>query len=68
MIDHEDRQHLVSLRLEQAERTILEAQSSLDNGNYSAAANRIYYGMFYAVLALGLLHQFETSKHMQLIG
>lgn len=24
--------------------------------------------MFYAVLALGLFHQFETSKHMQLMG
>lgn len=24
--------------------------------------------MFYAVLALGLRHQFETSKHMQLMG
>jgi len=68
MIDHEEREHLISLRIEQAENTIQEAQSSLENGNYSAAANRIYYGMFYAVLALGLLHQFETTKHMQLIG
>ncbi len=32
------------------------------------AANRIYYGMFYALLALGLLKDFETSKHQQMIG
>lgn len=32
------------------------------------AANRVYYGMFYALLALGLLKGFETSKHLQLIG
>ena len=68
MIDPEERQHLIYLRIEQAEHTIQEAQSSLEIGNYAAAANRIYYGMFYAVLALGLLHQFETSKHIQLIG
>ena len=32
------------------------------------ATNRVYYGMFYAMLALGVLKQFEISKHMQLIG
>jgi uncharacterized protein (UPF0332 family) len=33
-----------------------------------AAVNRIYYGMFYMLLALGLKHEFESSKHAQLIG
>jgi len=32
------------------------------------AINRIYYGVFYALLALALLNNFKTSKHMQLIG
>ena len=32
------------------------------------AVNRIYYGIFYAVSALALKHQFTTSKHQQLIG
>jgi len=33
-----------------------------------AAVNRIYYGMFYSLLALGIKNEFETSKHAQLIG
>ncbi len=33
-----------------------------------AAVNRIYYGMFYSILALALKFNFETSKHQQLIG
>ncbi len=32
------------------------------------AVNRIYYGMFYSLLALALQNEFETSKHQQLIG
>ncbi len=29
--------------------------------------NRIYYGMFYALLALAVHFRFETSKHAQLL-
>lgn len=35
---------------------------------FRAAINRMYYGIFYALLALGLKYQFETSKHRQLLG
>ena len=40
----------------------------LDNDRLRAAVNRIYYGMFYSLLALGLAYEFETSKHQQLLG
>ena len=40
----------------------------IENDKLSSAINRIYYGMFYSLLALGLLFNFETSKHQQLIG
>ena len=30
--------------------------------------HRIYYGMFYMLLALALKHDFKTSKHQQLLG
>jgi uncharacterized protein (UPF0332 family) len=40
----------------------------IDNEMFNAAVNRIYYGMFYAVMALALDNKFETSKHGQLIG
>lgn len=62
------RKDLIEYRLEQARSAINEAQVLIDNEMYNAAINRIYYGMFYAVLALALKNKFETSKHGQLIG
>lgn len=40
----------------------------IENARFRSAINRIYYGMFYSLLTLGLAHQSETSKHAQLIG
>jgi len=40
----------------------------IDNNRFRSAVNRIYYGMFYPLMALGLANHFETSKHGQLIG
>ncbi|MCK4663716.1 MAG: HEPN domain-containing protein [Bacteroidales bacterium] len=54
--------------MEQAEETILDVQLLIENDRLRSAVNRIYYGMFYSLLALGLANQFETSKHTQLIG
>ncbi len=68
MITSEQRNLLISLRLQQAEECIADVELSMANSRYRNAANRIYYGMFYAMLALGLLRQFETSKHQQMIG
>jgi uncharacterized protein (UPF0332 family) len=64
----EERNHLVSLRMQQAVATISEARQCIEQDLLPAATNRIYYGMFYAMLALGLLRGFETSKHQQMIG
>jgi uncharacterized protein (UPF0332 family) len=68
MITPEQRNQLIATRLEQAEECIADVELSIANGRYRNAANRVYYGMFYAMLALGLLRQFETSKHQQMIG
>lgn len=68
MITPEQRNLLISMRLEQADECMGDVELSLANGRYRNAANRIYYGMFYAVLALGLLRGFESSKHQQMIG
>ncbi len=68
IIDDKDRVELIKYRLEQAEETISDVQLLIDNDRLRYAVNRIYYGMFYALLALGLAHQFETAKHIQLIG
>jgi len=68
MISKEGRDELIKLRLEQARETISDAEILIQFKKFRSAVNRIYYGMFYCLLALGLKHEFETSKHQQLIG
>ncbi len=63
-----DRENLINYRLKQADETILDVQLLIENNRLRSAVNRIYYGMFYTLLALGLANQFETSKHAQIIG
>ena len=67
-ISNHDRDQLIKYRLEQAQDTQEVVELLINNNKYSAAVNRIYYGMFYSLLALGLKYNFQTSKHLQLIG
>lgn len=67
-MENEERNSLINLRLEQAEETYKTAQLLIENSRYASALNRIYYGMFYAVLALSLKYNYKTSKHAQLLG
>ncbi|MFA4852833.1 MAG: HEPN domain-containing protein [Bacteroidales bacterium] len=59
---------LITLRIEQANETIKEVGVLIENHLYRVAISRIYYGMFYMLLALSLKNNFKTSKHAQLIG
>jgi len=68
IMDSNDRANLIRYRLKQAKETISDVQLLIDNNRLRSAVNRIYYGMFYSLLALALANQFETSKHSQLIG
>jgi uncharacterized protein (UPF0332 family) len=68
MINEQDRKALINYRIEQAFDSIGLARFLLSNNKLSLAVNRIYYGMYYALTALALKYQFETSKHNQLIG
>lgn len=67
-LDANERKKLISYRLDEARETVSDVQLLIDNDRLRAAVNRIYYGMFYSLLALGLAYQFETSKHQQLLG
>ena len=67
-IERSDRDSLIKYRLTQADETILDVQLLIENNRLRSAVNRIYYGMFYSLLALGLANQFDASKHAQLIG
>ncbi len=68
MITNEERDILIQYRIKQSKATRDEAKLLIDNAMYNAAMNRIYYSLFYMILALGLKYEFETSKHQQLIG
>jgi len=63
-----ERTALIQYRISEAKDTIMDVQILLENNRLRASVNRIYYGMFYALLALGIAYSYETSKHQQLIG
>lgn len=67
-LDTNERAGLIQYRLDESKETIQDVQLLLENDRLRAAVNRIYYGMFYSLLALGLAYEYETSKHQQLIG
>ena len=67
-LDIEDRNELIKYRMQQANDCIEEVIFLRNNKKYKIAVNRIYYGMFYSLLALALKNQYESSKHSQLIG
>jgi uncharacterized protein (UPF0332 family) len=64
----ESPQDLISLRIEQAVKTIEEVEQCLSQNLLALATNRIYYGMFYAMLSLALVNQYKSKKHLQIIG
>jgi uncharacterized protein (UPF0332 family) len=66
--DNKDKSNLIKYRLQQAIDTIEVVDILIINKKYPAAVNRIYYGIFYSLLALALKFDFESSKHQQLIG
>jgi len=65
---HENQTELIKYRIEQANNTISEVEILIEKNLLNLAINRIYYGMFYMLLALALKKGFKTSKHNQLIG
>lgn len=67
-IEGQTKEELIWYRLEQARENIEVVDLLLKNNKLSATVNRIYYGLFYSLLALALRYNFETSKHQQLIG
>src|SRR4030043_120067 len=66
--DNKNKSKFIKYRLQQAIDTIEVVDILIINKKYPAAVNRIYYGIFYSLLALALKFDFESSKHQQLIG
>jgi len=66
--DKSDKSELILQRIQQAKETLTEIEVLIQNKLYKIAVTRIYYGMFYMLLALALKNDFKTSKHQQLLG
>lgn len=67
-IENQDRFDLIQYRLTVAKDTQSDVELLIENDRFRASINRIYYSMFYSLLALGLKYEYESSKHAQLIG
>jgi len=64
LTDEEKRSALAKHRLQQAEQSLDEARYLLAGGkSLRSVVNRIYYGMFYAILALLIFEPYASSKH-----
>jgi uncharacterized protein (UPF0332 family) len=64
----EEKSTLIKYRMERADESLRAAQLMLENKLYIPAMNRIYYSMFYSVLALLVLSESAFSKHGQVKG
>ena len=62
-LNSSDRKTIINYRLEKAENTFSEAVYSYEGGHFNLAINRLYYSLFYAVTALLLSEQFNTTTH-----
>ena len=64
----EEMQALIRYRLDQADDALRVGRLALDAGAPRDAANRAYYAMFYAVLALLCLRGERPTRHTHAIG
>ncbi len=67
-LSSEEKNHLINYRLNQATESIKIAEVLINLQNFPTALNRMYYAVFYCLLAAGLKYEYKTSKHSQLIG
>ena len=69
MTADEKKKMLVLHRLQQATESLEEARYLFNGGkSLRSVANRLYYGMFYAVLALLIYEPYASSKHSGVIA
>ena len=69
MTASEKTRSLALSRLQQAEESLDEAQFLFDGGkSLRSVINRVYYAMFYAILALLIFEPFGSSKHTAVLS
>jgi uncharacterized protein (UPF0332 family) len=64
----EEKDAIVAFRLQRAHETFNEAKSIAEMEYWHAAANRLYYACFYAVLGLLIKHGYSSRTHGGVFG
>ncbi len=67
-LSDEDKSILIAHRIKRADALISEIDVLIKTGYLETAANRIYYCIYYLLSAFALKKNYQTSKHLQLIG
>ena len=62
------RQHIVEIRLANAEQMLADASKMLASGSLRSASNRCYYAVFYAASALAMRDNQTFRKHSGVIS
>jgi len=68
IIGKEEKDAIVAFRLQRAHETINEARGIIKMKYWHAAANRLYYACFYAVLALLIKYGHSSRTHSGVLG
>lgn len=63
MLTDKDRIDIVRYRIENAQNTLNEIESHIQNGFFNTAANRMYYACYYAASALLIINGITTKSH-----
>jgi len=67
-LEREEKDALVAYRLQRAHETFTEVEGNVKMKFWSAAANRLYYACYYAVLALNLQNGVSARTHGGVFG
>jgi len=67
-LEREEKDALVAYRLQRAHETFTEVLGNVEMKYWSAAANRLYYACYYAVLALNLQKGITARTHGGVFG
>ena len=59
----EERNTIVSYRLERANETLIEAIELISSNHWHGAANRLYYACYYAATALLINNKYSAKTH-----
>ena len=67
-LQQEDRNALITIRLQKAKETLSEAKGNMQLGYWRVTANRLYYACYYAATALLIKNNITAHTHTGVIN